>query len=735
MLQKMGWKGAGLGVAEQGIVLPVKDAKINRSTKKMGLQDSGERTEQSKQDFGSKETEAMKKEEAFREQLAAWKAPLGSGAGQGKKSKKPKYKYATVEEIAERARGGGGGGGGGNNAGDASSTIKTSTMKVVDMTGAQTRVFSGYDKIAGSGGGGGSGVGDDGESGQAAGGQLLLKGADGSVPMPELQNNINVLVSQAEGDISDISAKIAREKKRRQALSREHSHLKTRVAKEAGHIATLKDILAVVADCKERLASKTAPLGLAGCADTFARLRREHPNEYALYGLAGISGSIMFPMIKKEFDGWLPLRDPLGRLDFFKTCRMLLATDADDVEGGGAGSSGGGGGGSGSDASIFERMCWDIVMPRFRAGLLNDWDPKDAAPAVDLVQTWKAVLPPWVVDNLKAQLVLPRLSAAVDAWDPTTDAVPVHSWLHPWLHLLGDTLDTLYGPIRYKLSTCLQAWHPSDASAKAIIEPWRSVWSSDGLASFLQRSVQPKLAAVLRELPIDPSQQDIAPFRWVLAWRGLMAADTMVRLLDQHFFPKLLAVLCTWLSGTNPNFPEVARWYIGWKQELHVEIANHPNVKKNLNLALDFMSKALAGSAAVPQPAARGGGGAAVAVAAAAAAAAARTEGQTAAEAKLSQKQKRAAKKAAVASAAAAMAEAELLNPAQTVKDLVQQVADKVGVVYMPKGGMSDEGKKLFSFGSTLSLYIEQGVVFGRTSKADAFLPISLDELERRGLQ
>ena len=487
----------------------------------------------------------MKKDAAFREQLAAWKAP---GANQGKKPKKPKYKYATVEEIAARTRGSDRaqplGGNSVAEGGPPISTIRTATMKVVDMTQAQTRVFSGYDKIASGGSArGGGGEGPAGSS--SSSGLPLLKGVDGSVPMPALQNNLNLLVSQAEGDITDISAKIAREKKRQLALAREQGILKTRCGKEAGHIATLKDILAVITDCKKRLASKTNPLGLAACADIFARLRRDHPMEYSLYGLSGISGTIMFPMIKKRFDAWLPMRDPSGQLEFFRTCRTLLATDVDEVK---AGNNEGAEGGA-SDTSVFERLCWDIVMPRFRAGLLNDWDPKDFASAINLVETWQPVLPPWVVENLKMQLVLPRLSTAVDDWDPTTDAVPVHSWLHPWLPLLGDSLDTLYAPIRYKLATCLQAWHPSDVSAKASIEPWKAVWSSDGLASFLQRSVQPKLVSVLRELPIDPSHQEVAPFRWVVSWRGLMADEKMVKMLDQHFFPKLLSVLCTWLSG------------------------------------------------------------------------------------------------------------------------------------------------------------------------------------------
>lgn len=47
MLEKMGWsKGKGLGVQEQGIARPI-DVKLRQ--KGAGLQDAGERTEQSRQ--------------------------------------------------------------------------------------------------------------------------------------------------------------------------------------------------------------------------------------------------------------------------------------------------------------------------------------------------------------------------------------------------------------------------------------------------------------------------------------------------------------------------------------------------------------------------------------------------------------------------------------------------------------------------------------------------------------
>ena len=52
------------------------------------------------------------------------------------------------------------------------------------------------------------------------------------------------------------------------------------------------------------------------------------------------------------------------------------------------------------------------------------------------------------------------------------------TWVHPWLPALGSAMTPLWAPIRHKLTHALAAWHPSDASALALLSPWQPVFDA-----------------------------------------------------------------------------------------------------------------------------------------------------------------------------------------------------------------------------------------------------------------
>lgn len=56
---------------------------------------------------------------------------------------------------------------------------------------------------------------------------------------------------------------------------------------------------------------------------------------------------------------------------------------------------------------------------------------------IRLIEFWKAMIPNWMMDIICDQLLVPTISQAVEDWDPLSDVVPIHSWIHPWLPILG----------------------------------------------------------------------------------------------------------------------------------------------------------------------------------------------------------------------------------------------------------------------------------------------------------
>jgi tuftelin-interacting protein 11 len=140
-------------------------------------------------------------------------------------------------------------------------------------------------------------------------------------------------------------------------------------------------------------------------------------------------------------------------------------------------------------------------------------------------------------------------------------------------------MDTLIYPIiRRKLGSALGAWHPSDRSARLMLQPWAPVFAKTDMDAFLVKNVIPKLQIALSELVINPHQQHLDQWNWVYEWKDLIPVQTMAALLDKFFFPKWLQVLGLWLNHS-PNYEQVTNWYTGWKSMLNDKLLAEPIIK------------------------------------------------------------------------------------------------------------------------------------------------------------
>ena len=80
----------------------------------------------------------------------------------------------------------------------------------------------------------------------------------------------------------------------------------------------------------------------------------------------------------------------------------------------------------------------------------------------------------------------------------------------------------------------------------------------------------------LGELVINPHQQHMDAFYWVIDWEGMISVSSLVGLLEKHFFPKWLQVrfvsLCWGCVGDREGVTWVAVLWPHREDKLHGEV-------------------------------------------------------------------------------------------------------------------------------------------------------------------
>jgi len=166
---------------------------------------------------------------------------------------------------------------------------------------------------------------------------------------------------------------------------------------------------------------------------------------------------------------------------------------------------------------------FDLIHSLVKLSNCSNWNCRQSASMIALIEAWRGVIPNWILNSVVEQLVMPRLEQEVDNWNPLTDMVPVHQWIHPWIPYAKDRLITMvYPTIRRKLSAALTAWHPSDKSALLMLKPWKQAFPQGDMDAFLMTNILPKLQNAIQELVINPHQQHLGNFMLKIRRFGLM---------------------------------------------------------------------------------------------------------------------------------------------------------------------------------------------------------------------
>ena len=124
-----------------------------------------------------------------------------------------------------------------------------------------------------------------------------------------------------------------------------------------------------------------------------------------------MSCEVVCPLLVKRLSTWKPLLDPALVLEEMVTWRNLLP-------------------------NYFNVLLWQCWLPPVRTALVQ-WEPREHDKILEFVATWRSEVTQNIWDNLVNQMIIPKVSSAVNNWDPYNETVRIDTWLLPWLPIVG----------------------------------------------------------------------------------------------------------------------------------------------------------------------------------------------------------------------------------------------------------------------------------------------------------
>lgn len=532
--------------------------------------------------------------------------------------------------------------------------------------------------------------------GQSGEGQVEPPPEEVETPLPELQYNLKLLVDLAEADILLIDRKLRYEQDNMVRYKEDSERTKSEALEQARQLEAMESLLRDLEDLQiqEKYNASLADLGNAVLS-----LSQRYSEDFRLYKVGVLAASLAVPLASQLFQGWDPLREPNRGLVEFKIWKRALSSS-----GGGYGEENGGPifgdwetlQASGADPYL--SLVGQSVLPYLRTSLTNRWEVRSPEPILKFLEEWtgQGLIPGPLLDHLLDHLVLPKLTLAVQSWDPLVETVPVHLWIHPWLPWMGERLQPLFQPIKYSLGKALGGFVVGDGTVLAVLAPWKKVFDSASWEGLIGRYIVPRLAeAMAVNFVVNPRAQDLATWHNVIgAWGPVLPEHHTVALLESYFFPQWHGVLYRWLSSQNPNFEEITRWYLGWKAMIPQDLLANERVRKHLNSALQMMNQATHGAPPVPPPPPQ------------------------------AQPQPAPPPPPPPPSRGAGEGEGEELS----LKEVVAKFAEECGVHFLPKPGRFQEGRQVYQFGSVAVCVDVARQILLANEKGD-WRPLSLEGL------
>ena len=121
------------------------------------------------------------------------------------------------------------------------------------------------------------------------------------------------------------------------------------------------------------------------------------------------------PLFKNAMTDWEPLENPEHLIPYLKRLGHVLgvkssSTNTDVALQNGYPKS------QSRSTTPYETMIYTFWLPPVRSAIINDWDPHDPTPLRALISTWESLLPAFILTSLFDNIIVQRLTTALQAW-------------------------------------------------------------------------------------------------------------------------------------------------------------------------------------------------------------------------------------------------------------------------------------------------------------------------------
>lgn len=313
------------------------------------------------------------------------------------------------------------------------------------------------------------------------------------------------------------------------------------------------------------------------------------------YDLPEVAVAAIHSIFKKSMEEWEPIQNPSFLVSNLRRIHNLVTHLREGQEGR-----------QKQTTTPYESLIYTLWLPRIRSAILNDWNVYDPAPAIALVETWKDVLPSFILSNVLDQLIVPKLTMALKEWKPQgsrkrngpqSRESQFPWWLFDWLGYLDERHTDPKAPTgllsdaKRKFRSVLDRWEISRGLLPGL-ELWKETLGSE-FDTALRNHLLPRLARFLRErFEVNPQDQDLTVFEDVLKWKTFFKPHVLALLFSAEFFPKWHSILHLWLTS-EPNYEEVGQWFSWWKTQIPEDINAVYEIQEEWNRGLEMMNLAL----------------------------------------------------------------------------------------------------------------------------------------------